>query len=269
MKRIIAAGLVALGLAAGVAGVALFGQEKSGGASKRKVLVELYTSQGCDSCPAASDVLGRLKGLGYGPDEVVPVNFHVDYFNMPWVDPYSDEVYSRRQWSYNVVKGRDDLYFTPMMMVDGRTPLLGSKQPEALAAIKRALKVPPGIGLKLALRGDGRKTTLTAEVTGLERRALGRELLVGVAFVEDPVTTEVRAGENAGKTLVEPLTVRSFAHKFIRLEPARPKALTFPLTLPAGAVADRCRVAVFVQDRADGAVHQADALPWAAAARVP
>ena len=75
-------------------------------ASPRKVLVELYTSQGCNSCPPASDLVGRLGGLGYGPDKVVVLNFHVDYFNTPWADPYSDAAYSpAAQLSYNDVKG--------------------------------------------------------------------------------------------------------------------------------------------------------------------
>jgi hypothetical protein len=53
----------------------------------KKVLVERYTSQGCSSCPPASDVMGQLAALGYGPDGIVPINFHVDYFNEPWADP--------------------------------------------------------------------------------------------------------------------------------------------------------------------------------------
>ena len=105
MKPIITTALAILGLAAGAATVAAFGQGELPGTTKKKVLVELYTSQGCDSCPPASDLLGRLAELGFGPDEIVPVNFHVNYFNEPWADPYSDAVYSRRQWSYNVVKG--------------------------------------------------------------------------------------------------------------------------------------------------------------------
>jgi hypothetical protein len=269
MKPIIAAGLVLLGLAVGAATVAAFGQGDSPGTTKKKVLVELYTSQGCDSCPPASDLLGRLAELGFGPDQIVPVNFHVDYFNEPWVDPFSDAAYSRRQWSYNTVQGRNDLYFTPMMMVDGRTPLLGSNRPAAVAAIKKALKEPPGVALKLALDGDGGTRTLSAEAASLANGVVGRDLLVGVAVVEDQITTKVRSGENAGKTLIEPFTVRSFAHKIIRLERTGTKTLTFPFTLATDSVASRCRVAVFVQDRANGKVYQTDAVPWAEAGRVP
>jgi hypothetical protein len=272
MKPIIATALALLGLlglAIGGATVDASGQGESPETTRKKVLVELYTSQGCDSCPPAADLLGRLSDLGFGPDQVVPVNFHVDYFNDPWVDPFSDAAYSRRQLSYNAVQGRDDLYFTPMMMVDGRTPLLGSNRPAALAAIKSALKEPPGVALELALDRDGGTRTLTAEVARLANGTAGRDLLVGVAVVEDRVTTKVLSGENACKTLVEPFTVRSFAHKIIRLERTGTKTLTLSLRLSADTVPGRCRVAVFVQDRANGKVYQAEALPWAEAGRVP
>ena len=156
-----------------------------------------------------------------------------------------------------------------MMMVNGRTPLLGSNQAGAVATIKKALKEPPGIALKLALRGEGKKKSLAAELTGLESQVSGRELLVGVAIVEDSISTKVRSGENAGKTLVEPFTVRSFTHKFAQLERAKPKTLRFAVNLPAGAAEGRCRVAVFVQDRSDGRVYQADAVPWAEAGPRP
>jgi hypothetical protein len=269
MKPIIAAGLALLGMAFGAATVAALGQGDSSGTTKKKVLVELYTSQGCDSCPPASDLLGRLADLGFGPDRIVPVDFHVDYFNDPWVDRFSDAAYSRRQWSYNNVQGRNDLYFTPMMMVDGRTPLLGSNRPAAIAAIKKALKQPPGVALILSLDGDAASKTLTVEMANPATGAVGRELLVGAAVVEDQVTTRVLSGENVGKTLVEPFTVRSFAHKFTRLERTGPKRLTFPLSLTNDAVAGSSRVSVFVQDRADGRVYQADTVPWVEAGRVP
>ncbi len=87
---------------------------------------------------------GQLAKLGYGPDQIVPIAFHVDYFNEPWVDPFSNKDYSRRELAYNAVLKRNDLYFTPMMMVDGRTPMLGSNRPEALKAIKKALAEKPG-----------------------------------------------------------------------------------------------------------------------------
>jgi hypothetical protein len=231
-------------------------------AQPKRALVELYTSQGCDSCPPASDLLGGLARLGYGPDRVVAVNFHVDYFNDPWSDPYSDPEYSRRQLSYNQVQRRDDLYFTPLMMVDGRYPLLGSDRPKVLAALERALAEPAGVALDLALNGNGRRKTLSVAVAARSPSASGRDLLVGVALTEDPVTTAVTSGENAGRTLVEHHVVRRFAYRFTRPDPTGSRRLTFPLELGVGSNPERSRVAVFAQDRGNGTVYQADALPW-------
>ena len=84
----------------------------------KRVLVELYTSQGCNSCPLASDLFGKLLELGDSADRIVPLNFHVDYINQPWPDPYSDASYTRRQRDYNSVQHRDDLQFTPLLTRD-------------------------------------------------------------------------------------------------------------------------------------------------------
>lgn len=233
-------------------------------APAKKVLVELYTSQGCNSCPPASDLVGRLGGLGYGPEKVVVLNFHVDYFNTPWVDPFSDAAYSRRQLSYNDVQGRSDLYFTPLMMVDGRYPLLGSDRAKAVAALGRARKEPPGVTLDLALAGVGAGKSLAVSVAARSAEVAGRNLLVGVALTEDPVTTAVPSGENAGRTLVEHHVVRRFDQKFTRVGKAGAETLTFPVGLPPGADPAKLRVVAFVQDRRDGRVYQADAIPWAA-----
>ena len=231
----------------------------------KKVLVELYTSQGCDSCPPASDLFGMLAKLGYGPDRIVPIGFHVDYFNQPWADPYSDPSYSRRELSYNQVMGRKDLYFTPLMMVDGRTPLLGSDRAKALEAMERALREPPEVRLKAELEQSGRTGTLTVSLDANANGVAGRDLLVGVALCEGPVSTPVLTGENAGKTLVEHHVVRAFHHKFTRLSKTGTQRLTFPLKLPEATAAERTRVSVFVQDRLNGKVYQADSVRWGSA----
>ena len=252
------AAIVAAGAAAGV------GAEPKP-ASARKALVELYTSQGCDMCPAADQLLARLGALGYGPDRIVALSFHVDYFNDPWKDPFSDAVYSQREMAYNTALNRKDLYFTPMMMIDGRHPMLGSDQPRAQAALKEVLKERPGVLLAIDLvkgPGDSNGKTLKVTVTDAASEAAGRDLLVGAAIFENLTTTTVPSGENAGKTLVEHSTVRKFVYQRIRLDATHPSALSFPLVLPADANAARSGVAVFVQDWLKGNVHQADAVSW-------
>jgi hypothetical protein len=234
-------------------------------APRKKALVELFTSQGCDSCPAAEQVFGRLEALGYGPDRVVPIAFHVDYFNDPWKDVFSDPIHSRREMAYNEVQNRKDLYFTPMMMVDGRVPMLGSNRPAALAALKQVLAEKPGAAIVATLQDEDPKSsrkTLTVKVAPLGREVLGRELLVGVAVFENPVATDVRSGENAGKRLVEHFAVRRFGYQNATFAEPGAKSLTFPVEVPADGKAERCGVAVFVQDVKSGVVYQADSVPW-------
>ena len=238
------------------------GQAKPSGLPK-KILVELYTSQGCNSCPPASDLLGRLAKLGYGPDRVVVLNFHVDYFNAPWVDPYSGPIAGRRQAYYNEALRRRDLSFTPLMVVDGRHPLVGSDRPKALSALSTASRGAAGMTLDLTLVGTGPRKSLSIKMASRSTAVDGRELLVGVALAEDPVTTRVGSGENAGRTLVEHQVVRRFVQRAATLDRPKPQNLTIPLELPVGGDAGRFRVAVFVQDRLDGSIYQAESIPWA------
>ena len=120
MLLALAAVLIAFGL-----GRAEAADEPDG--SKRMVLVELYTSQGCDMCPEAEKILGAL---GEKNKRIVPIAFHVDYFNEPWKDVFSDALYSQRQMTYNELytKAKNaeyGLYYTPMLMIDGEQSVNG------------------------------------------------------------------------------------------------------------------------------------------------
>lgn len=244
--------------------VGLVGQVKTKAEERPpgKILVELFTSQGCSSCPPASDFLGRLAKLGYGPDRVILLNFHVDYFNNPWVDPYSLPAAHARQVDYNEALGRDDLTFTPLMMVDGRYPLVGSNQSAALKALANAGQPRAEVALDLALEGKSLQRSLSIQIDSRDQKVVGRELLVGVALAEDPVTTRVTSGENAGRTLHERQVVRRFVSKAIILNGSTRQTLKVPIELARDWKAERFRVTVFVQDRATGAIYQAESIPW-------
>ncbi len=237
-------------------------------AETKVALVELYTSQGCNMCPAADAFLGELgaKGSGTaGANRIVALAFHVDYFNKPWKDVHSDPVFSQREMSYNQVQKREDLYFTPMMMVDGQVPMLGTDKAKAKTALAQVLKQNPGVSLKLSLEEPSTastRKTLKVAIAPLASGVSGREVLVGVATFQDAVTTEVKSGENAGKTLVEHYPVRRFAYEFATLPKSGLKDLSFPLTLESDWPAEHCGVAVFVQDKLNGRIFQADSVPW-------
>ena len=237
--------------------------------ASRTVLVELYTSQGCNSCPPACDLMGKFPQLGFTPDRVVALNFHVDYFNTPWADPFSDPSFSNREMSYNQVLKRQDLYFTPMLMVDGRQPMLGSNQKQVVAAIRQAKTESPGVTLDLKIEGADPRKTVAVQLQARTAEAAGRDLLVAVALTQDRVSTDVPSGENAGKTLVEYHVVRKLDHKFTKLSRSEPRTLNFSLTLPTNANPADFRVVAFAQDRDNGQVHQAADLAWQPALTLP
>jgi hypothetical protein len=264
------AGLAAL---AGAPPQGKTGPARASRAPKKVVLVELFTSQGCDSCPSAEQVFGRIKEMGSPPDRVVPIAFHVDYFDRPWKDPLSDPLYSRREYQYSLIYQRQNqlkdpnaLYFTPMLMVDGRFPMLGSDRAKARRAIEQALAEQPGVALDLGLEEEGgpRRKRLRVTLSEPSLRFEGRRVLVGVATFEETVTTKVKAGENAGKTLVEHFAARRLAVEPATPSRAAPTRLSFPVELDPTWDAARFGLAVYVQDEATGYILQAASIRWKA-----
>ena len=197
-------GLVVPLLAAFGLGRTVMADERDG--SKRMVLVELYTSQGCDMCPTAEKVLGALAEKDR---KIVPIAFHVDYFNDPWKDIFSDPLYSQRQMTYNQLytkpKNKDyGLYYTPMLMIDGEQSINGRDPASAEAAIRQAQAKKPAVGLDvdLDLKDGGLSGTATIKVTSRLTKVENSPLLVCAVLREDGVVTDIPSGENAGKALV-------------------------------------------------------------------
>jgi hypothetical protein len=172
-------GGMALAVIAAAGAADAFGQaeprDESKSQPKRMVLVELYTSQGCDMCPAAEQLLGALAEKDR---QIVPIAFHVDYFNDPWKDVFSDPLYSRRQTAYNQLYTKSKnpdygLYYTPMMMIDGEQSVNGRDAASARGAIRQALGKKPAVAIDvdLALERDGLSGTAAVKVTSRTARA--------------------------------------------------------------------------------------------------
>lgn len=155
------------------------------------LVLELFTSQGCSSCPPAERLLSRLARDGaLAGRAVAPLAFHVDYWNdLGWADPYSSPAWTERQQQYARAIG-DDRVYTPELVVGGTTGVLGSSLPAISQAVQRAAH--PAV---LAATASWTRDALTVTTTA----PAGAE--VWVAVWQDGTTTAVTRGENAGETL--------------------------------------------------------------------
>jgi hypothetical protein len=172
------------------------------------VLLELFTSEGCSSCPPADHLLAVLaKEQPIPGARIIPLELHVDYWDqLGWKDPASSAAATRRQQSYGRLFGEDRIY-TPQMVVDGRDEFVGSDASEARRVITRALTQQHArVTLRSAIENGS--VAATVRVTDLPTQAL-REPLEGIfAVTEDGVSTIVRRGENGGRTLQHDAVVR-------------------------------------------------------------
>jgi hypothetical protein len=241
--------------------------------AKRMVLVELYTSQGCDMCPAAEKMLGALAERDRG---IVPIAFHIDYFNDPWKDVFSDPLYSQRQMTYNQFYTKPKnaeygLYYTPMLMIDGGESVNGRDAASAEAAIRRARAKKPAVALDvtLDLKSDGLSGTATIKVTSLSARVEKSTLLVCAVLREDGVVTDIPSGENAGKSLAARFPARQTKYEFTELDGKSAATQRFPFVIDLHWNRQQLRLAVFVQNKRTGMVYQAADLPWLSTAATP
>ncbi|WP_374443719.1 DUF1223 domain-containing protein [Stella sp.] len=169
----------------------------AGAADRGPVVVELFTSQGCSSCPAADKFLAELAGRG----DVIALSFHVDYWNyMGWTDPFSRADNSARQRAYKHAMGLRYVY-TPQMVVDGRSQAIGNER-EAVERLIEAAAERPRLPVGLVQKG----TTITVTVPGRED---AEPAVVWLVVFDRTQVTKVERGENSGRSMVNAHVVHS------------------------------------------------------------
>lgn len=177
----------------------------------RIVIVELFTSEGCSSCPPADALLKELseqqKVEGV---QIVALEEHVDYWNhLGWKDPYSAAEFSQRQNDYAQVFRTDGVY-TPQMVVDGQSEFVGSRSLAAREAIQKAANQPKAeIALVGGANSSPGKPAFEVQVKSLGGISLRGETELWIAVTEKGLQTDVKAGENSGETLKHAAVVRS------------------------------------------------------------
>jgi len=225
------------------------------------VLVELFTSEGCSSCPPADQLLIRLLETQPLSDvEIVVLEEHVDYWNrIGWVDPYSAEAFTLRQNQYAEAFGLDSMY-TPQAVVDGRSEMVGSDERQLQHSIEQAARIPkatitiergngaaPGDAMIFSLRAKGIVASEPAEVL--------------FAVTEEKISTDVPRGENAGRRLAHSAVMRMG----VRVGEVHPPATAFAgsvtLSVQPGWRRANLRVVAFVQERRSRRILGVGALP--------
>jgi len=220
--------------------------------TRTPVLLELFTSEGCSSCPPADRLLESLdqKQPIAGADLIV-LSEHVDYWDrLGWRDPYSSPQHSARQQDYTNKYHLDGVY-TPQLVVDGRFGLVGSDLREATGAIQKAVrqqKIP--ITVSHASR-NGNEVAANISLPVSDPAARGVSGILYVALADNRAESHVARGENSGRLLAHVAVTRV-------LKPLGKVELSNGLTkdvwimVPPGAGSNGLRIVVFLQDPQSG-----------------
>lgn len=227
------------------------------------VLVELFTSEGCSSCPPADALLSRLGRTQPVPGaDVIVLEEHVDYWDrLGWKDPFSSEVATERQSEYGEAFGSNQVY-TPQMIVDGRAQFVGNSESDALRAIRAASQsAKPAIQLSW-IQDDVLAIKIEPFAQAGAQPDHQSELYVAVA--ENRLHSDVKRGENAGRALEHDGVTR----QLMPLEKSKNLSLGFSSTIALHTDdtwnRSNLRAVVFVQNRRNRHVQAAAAIPFTA-----
>lgn len=160
-------------------------------AAEGPVVLELFTSQGCSSCPPADEILHQLTERS----DVIPLALHVDYWDyIGWADEFARPEHTLRQQAYVQVAGKSTIY-TPQMIIGGEDHVIGAKAMEIASAIESQRNTATGVRVELDRSGD------QLSITGETLRALPNGTIVQIVRYAPNETVDIRRGENAGREL--------------------------------------------------------------------
>ncbi|HSK44962.1 MAG TPA: DUF1223 domain-containing protein, partial [Candidatus Binatia bacterium] len=185
--------------------MALLAKTTGPGAPRRAVVVDLFTSEGCSSCPPADELLGHLRqDLSAKNVQVIPLGFHVDYWDgLGWKDRFSSADFTQRQERYAQALKVDGPY-TPEMVVDGAVEFVGNDPGRAQSTIRQQASQLETAQVKIAMAGADQ---LKIQVKGPATSSIANAWVM-LAITEDNLTTQVGSGENGGRTLHHAAVVR-------------------------------------------------------------
>lgn len=202
------------------------------------IIVELFTSEGCSSCPPADQLLTEIINTNYDTVDVIGLSFHVDYWDyIGWKDPYADQSYSQRQRTY-ARKFYNHQVYTPQMVVNGKYEFVGSdrnKWSQLLGELRSTVS-DQNVTSTYKIKND----QLHVEVVSGSKASV----LLNVAIVESGLSQNVTRGENNGRRLSHENVVRSF-----KTRQFDGTLNTIILDIPSDLVFENANIIIYTQDQ--------------------
>ncbi len=215
--------------------------------AKGFAVVELFTSEGCSSCPAADAAVEKIAKLY--PGNTYVLGFHVDYWNrLGWRDLFSDAAYSDRQREY-VDHFKLGGAYTPQVVVNGTSEFVGSDMTKLKFAVEKGINKEASQQLELT-----DVVSIGKEVRVSYKSQANNNTVINLALVQNETNTDVKRGENGGRILHHVNIVRDF--KIIRKNQSTGSAI---LTIPADLKAADCKIIAYLQEANNGQVTAATA----------
>jgi hypothetical protein len=207
-------------------------------------VIELFTSEGCSSCPPADRLMAKIQAESQGK-QVYILAYHVDYWNsLGWTDVFSDHEYSNRQIQYGKWLKITSIY-TPQVIVNGCSEFVGSDESAIRSAIQRQLEKEPGSDLTINVQQSENELTINYKA--------GTELKGNTFFlvlVEKFAKSKVQKGENAGRTLTHIQIVRKLQKESL----SSSETGKVIMTLPPGLNNQNCEILGLIQATKNGEV---------------
>jgi hypothetical protein len=206
------------------------------------VVMELFTSQGCNNCPSADNLLGTYADKN--DDHIIPIAFHVDYWNrLGWKDSLSDHQYAVRQAYYDAHYLHAGIY-TPQLVLNGEREMIGSEYVNVNKAVPEVLKEVPAVSIEI------KDITVENDAVQVQYTIDGplTNATLNTVLIQHQTTTYVKAGENEGATLVNYNVARGLI-----TEPAAADG-TGSIQLPLSIDTKELSIVLFTQDTVTGKI---------------
>lgn len=205
-------------------------------------VVELFTSEGCSSCPPADEAVADIQ-KEY-PDNVYVLGFHVDYWNyLGWKDEYSNPVFTKRQQEYGERFSLSSVY-TPQAVVNGKSEFVGSNRNKLHQSVEEALNISPKASISINADVNNNNITTKYTYTGEEKAVLN------FALVQLEATSAVKRGENSGRKLHHINVVRDFK----TIETIKNTNGKINFLIPAGLTAKDVKLVAYAQEKNSGSI---------------